>query len=43
VAAAGTAVALSLLLAGLPWNLGLILAAAAAMAVGAEVERRRDP
>lgn len=40
VAAAGVAVALSLALAGLPYNAGLLIAAAAAMATGAEVERR---
>jgi predicted branched-subunit amino acid permease len=43
LAAAATAVALSLGLAGLPWNLGVIVAGAAAMMVGAEMERRRDP
>ena len=40
VAAAATSVALALLLAGLPYSLGLLVAATAAMAVGAEVERR---
>lgn len=40
VAAALVATVLALLLAGLPWNLGLILAAGAAMATGAAVERR---
>ena len=40
VAAAGTAVALALLLAGLPYNFGLMFSALGAMAVGAEIERR---
>ncbi|TFL20057.1 AzlC family ABC transporter permease [Jannaschia formosa] len=40
VAAAFVSVAGALLLAWMPWNLGLILAALLAMAVGAEVERR---
>jgi len=40
VAAAVTALVLGLALAGLPWNAGLMLAALAAMAAGAEVERR---
>lgn len=40
VAAAFVSVAGTLLLAWMPWNLGLLVAAAAAMAVGAEVERR---
>ena len=40
VAAAFVSVAGTLLLAWVPWNLGLLVAAAAAMAVGAEVERR---
>ena len=40
VAAALVATVLALLFAGLPWNLGLILAAAAAMATGAAVEHR---
>lgn len=43
VAAAGTSVALALLLAAVPYSLGLLVAAAAAMAVGAEVERRMGP
>lgn len=38
--AALTATVLALLLAGVPWNLGLILAAAGGMAAGAEAERR---
>ena len=33
----------ALLLAGLPYNLGLIVAAVAALAAGAEVERRLYP
>jgi predicted branched-subunit amino acid permease len=41
--AAGTSVALALLLAWVPFSLGLLAAAAAAMAVGAEAERRRAP
>ncbi|KMW58557.1 AzlC family protein [Candidatus Rhodobacter oscarellae] len=40
MAAAATSIALALALAWLPAGLGLILAAMAAMAVGAEVERR---
>jgi predicted branched-subunit amino acid permease len=40
VAAAVTSVAGALLLAWVPYSLGLLVAAAAAMAVGAEVERR---
>jgi predicted branched-subunit amino acid permease len=40
VAAALVAVVLGLALAGLPYNLGLLLAALAAMVVGAELERR---
>jgi predicted branched-subunit amino acid permease len=40
VAAAGTSVALALALAWVPYSLGLLVAAGAAMAVGAEVERR---
>jgi len=40
LAAALAAVVLGLALAGLPYNAGLLVAAAAAMAVGAEVERR---
>lgn len=40
VAAAATSVALALSLAFMPYSLGLLVAAAAAMAVGAEVERR---
>ena len=43
VAAALVSVALSLVLAGLPFNLGLIVAAVAALATGAEVERRLYP
>jgi len=39
-AAAFTSVVLALVLAFLPYNLGLMIAAVAAMAVGAEVERR---
>ncbi len=39
LAAAGTSVALALLLAGLPFGSGLLLAAICAMAVGAQVER----
>lgn len=38
--AAGTSIVLSLALAFVPWSLGLLIAAAAAMAVGAEAERR---
>ncbi|MBL3553702.1 AzlC family ABC transporter permease [Rhodovulum sulfidophilum] len=40
VAAAGSSVALALVFAGLPYNLGLMIAAVAGMAVGAEIERR---
>ena len=40
LAAAGTSAVLAVALAGLPWSLGLPIAALAAMAVGAEVERR---
>jgi len=40
VAAASMAIVLGLAFAGLPYNLGLLLAAGAAMAVAAEVERR---
>jgi predicted branched-subunit amino acid permease len=40
VAAAGVASGLGLALAFLPWNTGLLVAALAAMATGAEVERR---
>ncbi|MEM1431145.1 MAG: AzlC family ABC transporter permease [Pseudomonadota bacterium] len=40
LAAAFVALVLGLLLAGLPYNLGLLPAAAVAMAVGAEIERR---
>ncbi len=40
VAAAGTSVAGALLLAWVPYSLGLLVAAALAMVVGAEVERR---
>jgi len=40
VAAALTSVVLALVLAWVPYSLGLLVAAAAAMAVGAEVERR---
>ncbi|WP_068108904.1 AzlC family ABC transporter permease [Tropicimonas marinistellae] len=43
VAAAFVSVALSLAFAGLPFNLGLIVAAVAALATGAEVERRFYP
>jgi predicted branched-subunit amino acid permease len=42
VAAALTSVVLALLLAWVPYSLGLLVAAAAAMAVGAEVERRLE-
>ena len=42
VAAALTSVTLALLLAWVPYSLGLLVAAAAAMAVGAEVERRLE-
>lgn len=41
IAAAFCAVVLALCLAFLPWNLGLIIAAAIGMAVGAEIERRK--
>lgn len=40
VAAALVSMTLGLLLAGIPFNLGLLIAAAAAIATGAEVERR---
>lgn len=40
VAAAFVSVAGTLALAWVPWNLGLLVAAAAAMVIGAEVERR---
>ena len=40
VAAATTSVVLTLALAGVPWNGGLLIAALVAIAVGAEVERR---
>lgn len=43
VAAATTSVVLALALAFIPYSLGLLVAAAAAMAVGAEVERRTAP
>ena len=39
-AAAAVSVIVALAAAGLPWNLGLILAALAAMAAGAAVEAR---
>lgn len=42
VAAAGTAALAALLLAGLPYGLGLLPAALLGMVVGAEVERRRS-
>jgi 4-azaleucine resistance transporter AzlC len=42
VAAAATAVLVAILLAGLPWNLWLLIAGAAGMIVGAEIERRTD-
>lgn len=42
VTAAAVSVVGTLLLAGLPWNAGLLVAALAALAAGAEVERRRD-
>lgn len=38
--AAGVSVSLALALAWMPWNIGLLFAAGAAMAAGAEVERR---
>lgn len=41
--AAFTAVVAALLLASLPWNLGLLIAGIAGMAVGAEIERRMTP
>lgn len=41
--AAGTSVALALLLAWMPFSLGLLVAAAVAMVVGAEAERRLTP
>ncbi|MGP1357860.1 AzlC family ABC transporter permease [Roseicyclus sp.] len=40
VGAAVTSVTVALLLAGLPWNLGLLVAGLAGMIVGAEIERR---
>lgn len=40
VVAAVTAIILALLTAGLPWNLGLLVAGLGGMMVGAEVERR---
>ncbi|MEM7723244.1 MAG: AzlC family ABC transporter permease [Pseudomonadota bacterium] len=40
VAAAITAITTAILLAGLPWNLWLLIAGAVGMAVGAEVERQ---
>lgn len=40
VAAAASAVILALLCAGLPWNLGLLVAGLGGMAIGAEIERR---
>ena len=40
VAAAVTSVTVVLLLAGLPWNLGLLVAGLSGMVVGAEIERR---
>ena len=40
IGAALVAVVLALLCAGLPYNLGLLIAAGAAMATGAEIERR---
>ncbi|WJY22784.1 AzlC family ABC transporter permease [Fontisubflavum oceani] len=42
VAAALTSVALSIAFAPVPYNLGLILAAAIAMMIGAEIERRME-
>ena len=42
-AAAATATGMGLLLAGLPYALGLLPAAAAGMLVGAEIERRATP
>ncbi len=42
VAAAMTSVVVALLLAGLPYNIGLLIAGVAAMMVGAEIERRRE-
>ena len=41
LAAASVAIAVALALAFLPWNLGLIVAALAGMATGAEIERRK--
>lgn len=41
VAAAMTSILVALLMAWLPWNLGLIIAAIAGMVVGAEIERRK--
>jgi len=43
VGAAFTSVTAVLLLAGLPWNLGLFVAGLAGMAAGAEIERRMQP
>lgn len=43
IAAAFTSIILALVLMGLPYNLGLLIAAITAMAVGAEVERRMTP
>lgn len=43
VIAAGVAVTLALLLAGMPYNLGLLVAGLAGMAAGAEAERRLMP
>jgi predicted branched-subunit amino acid permease len=42
VAAALSSVALSIAFAPVPYNLGLILAAAIAMMIGAEIERRME-
>ena len=43
IAAAFTSIVLALVFMGLPYNLGLLIAAITAMAVGAEVERRMTP
>ena len=43
LAAALVSVALGLALAGMPFNLGLMVASVAALVVGAEVERRLYP
>ena len=43
LAAALVSVTLGLALAGLPYNFGLLIAAVAALAAGAEVERRLYP